>query len=52
MASALSPRQAQKVAEEKRRLALKAGVSPAKADQYAREVIEYARKNRERESHS
>jgi hypothetical protein len=46
---AMSDRQIKQVAEEKRRLALKAGCSPAKADRYAREVVEYGRKEQQRE---
>lgn len=46
---ASSERQAKQVAEEKRRMSLRSGDSPAKADRYAREVIEYARREREKE---
>lgn len=44
---ALSQRQAEQVAEEKRRASLAMGDSPAKAAKYAAEVREYAKKERE-----
>lgn len=47
---ALSERQADKVAKEKERVALAAGISKEKARKYADEVREYARKEREAKS--
>lgn len=43
---ALSQRQAEQVAREKQRSSLAGGDSPAKAAKYAREVREYAAKER------
>lgn len=45
--SALSKAQANKVAEEKKRMSLRMGDSPAKANRYADEVRAYARRERD-----
>jgi hypothetical protein len=48
MVMASSKRQAEQVAQEKRRASLRSGDSPAKAERYAQEVRDYAARERGR----
>jgi hypothetical protein len=44
---ALSERQAERVAQEKKRMSLRSGDSPAKAERYAQGVRDYAAQQRQ-----